>query len=62
MCGRDQWMPLIVGSGQEAGIPVFHPTTRRLGGYVDAASLTCENCGFIRLHSLQALKNMGEGH
>jgi hypothetical protein len=55
-------MPLLVDSTQEAGIPIYDPATRLSGGYIDAASFTCHNCGFIRLHALDALEGGREPH
>ena len=54
-CGGNQWMPALSNQTQDVGVPVFNPDTRKVGGYFDVASFACRNCGFIRLHSLQAL-------
>lgn len=54
-CGGENWLPLRVEDVQEAGIPVYVVATGKPIGYIDVATLTCRNCGLLRLHSLEAL-------
>lgn len=52
MCGNDDWT-LLFGTDEHdellgLGVPMFRDLS--VGGYLPAATLSCDHCGFVRQH------------
>ena len=52
MCGQDEW----AGSDMLASVPEPAPSVMS----IDVIPFVCRNCGFVRLHSVQALETIDD--
>ena len=52
MCGADEW----AGNDMVASLPEVPPS----GASIDVIPFVCLNCGFVRLHAVQALETIDD--